>query len=192
MSAKLVTPTWSTWSLNKNSYKETHFVFSPFLDRKNLAPCFHNSELKVDDDRGLTFYFCSAITVNFLHSSIMANGIVDDKVNTVTIKVLCFQTPPRNLVLALGSSTRHYDYNQLHQVFLVHFCFTLQHLCPADAPDLRPWKRSLSRHQGLSNPPLQQLSEIWSIHQPAHHQWHNALCPHERHAELVQGAVIEV
>ena len=41
--------------------------------------------------------------------------------------------------------------------------------------------------QGLSNPTLQpqQISEIWSTHQPALHQWYNPLCPHELHAELV-------
>ena len=70
--------------------KKHIFLSSPISDQKNLAPCFHHSKLQVDKDCGSTFIFFSAIAVTFQRSSTMADGTVDDTVNTVTIKVTPF------------------------------------------------------------------------------------------------------
>ena len=86
MSAKLVTPWWSTRSLNKdtNSYSKIHSLHFTLL-WKNLAPCFHHSGLKVDGDCGSTLYFfiCSS---QFPLISLMSDGS-EDSVNNATIKV---------------------------------------------------------------------------------------------------------
>ena len=62
-------------------------MFFTHLRLKEPCSLFYHSELKVDKDPGSTLIFISVITVNFSCSSTRAIGKIDDKANTITIKV---------------------------------------------------------------------------------------------------------
>ena len=86
MPAKLVTPTWSTWSLNKdiNGHKYI-FLNSPFSDQKSLTPCFHHSKLKVDKERGSNLFSSfQQLQSKFPLGSTMADGS-KNSINNITL-----------------------------------------------------------------------------------------------------------
>ena len=91
MYTKLVTLTWLCDHPTKtNSYKELHFFVFTHLWSKEPCSLFSSQRTQSRQRLWFNIFFFSAITVNFLCSSTMADGTANDEVSTVTIKVPLF------------------------------------------------------------------------------------------------------
>ena len=140
MSAKLVTRMWSHDHPTKtNSHKEYFSCFHPSPIKRTLLPVFITANSKKMKIVVWLFIFISNYSQLSTQQHHGRRHSRWQSKHSHHQGFAIFQTCPRNLVCALGSSIWHQEYyEKLHQALMVHFCFTLQRLRPADTHDPRP------------------------------------------------------
>ena len=145
MSAKLVTPTWShDHPTRQKVIKKYIFLGYTHLRSKKPRSLFSSQGTQSRQRAWFDFYLLfSAITVKFPCSSTMADGTVDNKVNTVTIKVPpLFKHAPETWFVHLEHNSTLSSLKPAPPSFIGAFLL----YPPKSPPSWRTWSETLEKN----------------------------------------------